>query len=344
MPARPMNVSQIKALTWLTSVGLSAGLAWMVYDYMSTLPQRQARFDSEKARQVLEGVEAPRERRVDLVPAERVRAVFFDLNWTGKPKAKPVAPTVQQTEPERPRATPMADLVRVLFIGEDPEHPERSTCFLQYKPAARVPGTPTEFGESYRVGDSLRPPHDYATIERISATEGVVFRFRDPDREPEAVKRQEFEVQSGLVAVDGEPIRRGPSLQIPRGTVAQAFGPKTRQVGENRFRLGTEDIQDFAERYTEILAREVRHRRWINPQTKRPEGIELTSVEPGGVAARHGAQTGDIIKSINGHPVTSAAEAISFVKNHADEYTTWEIVVENMGRERTVIYESPPQE
>lgn len=339
-----MNVSQIRALTWLTAVGLSAALGWTVYDFVKTLPERRTRFDPEEARRVVEGVEAPKEQRVDLVPAERVRATFLDLNWTGKPKPKPVQPTVTEVQPERPKATPMAELVRVLFISEDPEHPERSTCFLQYKPAANVPGPPTDFGESYRVGDSLRPPHDYATIASIQASEGVVFRFTDPDREPEAVPRQEFQVEHSPVSVGREPIRRGPTLQIPRGQLAQAFGPRTRKVAENRFRLGTEDIQDFGERYTEILAREVRHRRWINPATKRPEGIELTSVQPGGVAARHGAQTGDIIKSINGHPVTSAAEAISFVKNHADEYTTWEIVVENMGRERTVVYEAPPQE
>jgi C-terminal processing protease CtpA/Prc len=66
-------------------------------------------------------------------------------------------------------------------------------------------------------------------------------------------------------------------------------------------------------------------------------------VAVGSIAERHGAQEGDVIKSINGHPVTSVQEAITFAKNHANEYTVWKIVVENKGKSRTVIYESPSQ-
>ena len=49
---------------------------------------------------------------------------------------------------------------------------------------------------------------------------------------------------------------------------------------------------------------------------------------------------GDVIKSINGQPVNSVQEAISFVKVNKDKYSTWEVVVENKGKQRTVTYES----
>jgi hypothetical protein len=48
-----------------------------------------------------------------------------------------------------------------------------------------------------------------------------------------------------------------------------------------------------------------------------------------------------VIKSINGHAVSSAQEAIHFAKTNADRYNTWEVEVENMGRTRTITYESP---
>ena len=60
--------------------------------------------------------------------------------------------------------------------------------------------------------------------------------------------------------------------------------------------------------------------------------------------SEHGGQDGDIIKSINGHPVTSTAEAITYVKNNEDKYNVWEVVVENKGKSRTVTYESPQDE
>ena len=81
-----------------------------------------------------------------------------------------------------------------------------------------------------------------------------------------------------------------------------------------------------------------------DPRTGKFDGIEIQSVQAGGIAARHGAKEGDIIKSINGHPVTSSSEAITFVKNNQESTSTWIVVVENKGRERTVTYESPPQQ
>ena len=85
----------------------------------------------------------------------------------------------------------------------------------------------------------------------------------------------------------------------------------------------------------------MRHRRHRDPKTGKFDGIEIQSVVSGSAAARHGAQEGDVIRSINGHPVTSVSEAITFVKNHEGEYSTWEVIVSNRGVERTVTYYSP---
>ncbi|MDE0897356.1 MAG: PDZ domain-containing protein, partial [Planctomycetota bacterium] len=73
------------------------------------------------------------------------------------------------------------------------------------------------------------------------------------------------------------------------------------------------------------------------------DGIEITKVPAGSMAAKHGAKEGDIIKSVNGHPVTTTQEAIKYAQNNAEKYTTWEILVENQGVERTVYYEVPEE-
>ncbi|MEM8711666.1 MAG: PDZ domain-containing protein, partial [Planctomycetota bacterium] len=70
-------------------------------------------------------------------------------------------------------------------------------------------------------------------------------------------------------------------------------------------------------------------------------GIKIESVKADSIAAQHGMQQGDIIKSINGYPVNSKQEAISFAKKNADRYKIWQIEVENMGRVRTEVYHSP---
>jgi S1-C subfamily serine protease len=58
------------------------------------------------------------------------------------------------------------------------------------------------------------------------------------------------------------------------------------------------------------------------------------------IAERHGAKEGDVVKSINGHPVNTTNEAITFVKTNKDKYSSWEVVIENKGKTRTVTYES----
>jgi S1-C subfamily serine protease len=78
-----------------------------------------------------------------------------------------------------------------------------------------------------------------------------------------------------------------------------------------------------------------------DPKTGAYDGIEIRQVPAGSMAANHGAQAGDIIKSINGHPVKSVQEAINFAKNNANLYDVWEIEVENKGQIRIVTYKVP---
>ena len=73
-------------------------------------------------------------------------------------------------------------------------------------------------------------------------------------------------------------------------------------------------------------------------------GVCVKEVNKDGSAWTSGViAPGDIIRSINGHPVSSVAEIVSFVREHENEYTTWEVEIENQGKIRTVTYESPPE-
>jgi S1-C subfamily serine protease len=84
----------------------------------------------------------------------------------------------------------------------------------------------------------------------------------------------------------------------------------------------------------------VRHKSHFNRKKGRMEGIEITEVAPGSIAAQHGVKSGDVIVSVNGTPVNSVQEAISYAKNNADIYSVWTIVVSNAGYERTIVYET----
>jgi hypothetical protein len=191
------------------------------------------------------------------------------------------------------------------------------------------------------VGESLDSPLDYARIVAVTPM-GVEFAFSDDSRPHEVLEPPDYPLDGLVVVVDGDvlvPVRE----PLPGAGEFIPTPHRTMPLGPTKFRLGEQDMLTFAEDYPRILAEDVRTSRHRDPKTGRYDGIELTRVNPTSIAAAHGAQDGDVIKSINGHPVTSTQEAINYVKNNKDVTSRWEVEVENRGRTRIVTYISPSE-
>jgi hypothetical protein len=342
-----MNVSTIKSLAWLAAAGLTAALGWTVFEFVQSEGSQRGLFDQELAKAKLDVQFDPDPIRSSTIHSTVIEKTFYKLNWTGKPKPKPVE-LPPDVEKPKPAYIAVEQLVRVLFIQEDSDAPADSLVLLAYKPASQI--TTFALGHSLKVGEALAGAHSYAIVDRISATEGVTFRFEVADgedpRDPETILPAAFKkgVEIAYVGADGEAQRPNKTIAVSVVDRPPPYNPKlTTPIDTNHFQIGYEDAGLFGEDAAGIIAREVRHRRHRDPRTGKFDGIEIQSVQSGGIAARHGAKEGDIIKSINGHAVTSSSEAITFVKNNQETTTTWNVVIENMGRERTVTYESPPQ-
>ena len=145
----------------------------------------------------------------------------------------------------------------------------------------------------------------------------------------------------GLARIALSTRRRSRGIAIP--VLGSLQGPplRTQRIGEDRYRVGLEDAEYIGENYAEILSQEVRVERHRDPRTGRYDGIEVKAVNPDSIAAQHGVQSGDVVKKINGHPVSSPQEAISFVKNNQHLYDKWEVEVWNKGQTRIVTYIPP---
>lgn len=342
-----MNVSTIKSLAWLAAAGLTAALGWTVFDFIQTEKSGRELFDQPLAKAKLDVKDESAPARSSTIHSTVIEKTFYKLNWTGKPK-----PVVVDTGPApvvtKPAHVAVEQLARVLFIQEDSDAPAASRVLLAYKPASKITKFP--MGHSLKVGDTLASPHDAAVVESISASVGVTFRFEvaegEEARENETLMPAAFQkgVEVAYVGEDGEVRRPDKTIAVNVVDRPPPYNPKlTTPIDTNHFQIGYEDAGLFGQDAAGIIAREVRHRRHRDPRTGKFDGIEIQSVTTGGIAARHGAKDGDIIKSINGHPVTSSSEAITFVKNNQETTTTWTVVIENKGRERTVTYESPPE-
>lgn len=349
-----MNIGQIKILSWLGAVLLTGFLSFYVWSFVRHLEQLRRPPEVEKIRSALEEGEPTKAKAQDLVAYADVTRLFLlscqncksnpnchHMNWTGKV----VVPVVAETKAalEAPPLIPVKDLIRVLMVKVDFSDAKNSTVFLKYtsKSGLTNPGTPPGF--LMREGDHLSPPHNKVVIESIDS-EGVTFAFEESGREKETLVPAEFDLKASIVQVSpGGVILPKLDSKITRGKAAPFNPARTIAIGKDRYMLGREDMQYLNDNYAVVLSEQVRFDRHQDPHTGKYDGIELKEVAPGSLAEQHGAQQGDIIKSINGHPVTSVNEAITFAKNNSGKYTTWDIVVESHGQTKTITYQSPQQ-
>lgn len=247
-------------------------------------------------------------------------------------------------EDAKPPVTPVEELLRVIFIRYDGRTPEDSLAFVKYIDP-QLAAAPTAETQLF-PGDHLADPHAHIRVEAIRPGV-VVFAFDDEEREHEELLPARYGESASYitkVAEGGEAVLPATVSYIGDHQEEVWRPARTTAVGSKDFVLGAEDLAHIGENWQEILSREVRTRRHRDPLTGKYDGLEISSIAPGSVASRHGVQTGDILKSINGHPVSSKPEAISFVKNNDDVYDTWEVVVERLGRDVTMTYEEPPAE
>lgn len=338
-----MNLSTLKALIWATSLAVFGYLGWFVYAWavQGGKDERTAtRAPTELMKRVLDDVPEPAPPRTALVDYETVVATFHELNWTGREAPKPVetAPVVVE-EPVAATKPDVAKLLRVLYLEVDEADPSSSLTLVQYE-EPKLAGqfrTPIEL----KIGDRLHAPYEMVRVSAITP-EGVAFTADGFEDDGPQVVPTWSPFGPGITYVGPEGARMPAVAALPR--VAPPLTERPERTVERRpgtYLLGTEDVADIERDYLSILSNEVRHRRYLDPRTRTWGGIEVIEVAPGSVAARHGVRNGDIIKSINGTPVAGPQEAISYVKNNAKLYTTWEVVVENAGKQRTLVYESP---
>ncbi len=342
-----MNTAAAKTLVWTAAAVLGAGLVAHVAWFLAHRVEFQAQVSRETMEQRLNDVREIPQRVQNVVGYDLVkRGVGRELDWSGKPPPPPPA----KVEPESPTATkvrdPLDKYVTVRAVKVDAYDESSSDVLIKYKPDARVtlPATVLDGTVIKHVGDRL--DGDILGQVKVVAIlpDGVKFSFiNDPQRPHELVRPEEYSLGSRFrVLADGEaePAPSSSVSSIPRRTDNTPL-ERTTPISPNRYRIGVEDAREINERYAEIVTEEVGTRRYRDPVTRQPAGIEVTTVKPGSIASRHGVQQGDVIKSINGHPVTSEAEAIQFVKQNKDNYDVWEVEVWNRGQTRTITYYPP---
>jgi membrane-associated protease RseP (regulator of RpoE activity) len=347
-----MNLGFVKVLLWLGAIAFLGGIGWSAYEHRQTRPDRQTRHVTPEDQARVFDQKAPPEEKLPELPYDPIRNVFHTMNWTGKEPPPPPRPDEIKPVDTTKKHVPVDRLLQVLFIQQDTTTPDRSIAVVKYVgQLATFQAREQVDGHVLKVGDVLPQQFDYWKLVSVDAADGLTFTcVRPEDFSPAPAD----EVVKPPVPISGDiPLLGGGVSEIrepfpeldeqERQQLFDTWPTATFKTGRNQYMVGTDDALHIETNYLDILSNEVRHRTARNRQTGQPEGIEILTVTAGSVLSDFGVVAGDVIKSVNGHPVNSVNEAITFAKNNAEYYEVWEVVVANAGKERTITVQTPPK-
>jgi hypothetical protein len=339
-----MNIQRWKGITWLGSLVVAGGLVYTVEDFLSRRDELAQEISEEELTAVLDSVKKPTEQKDDLVEYRSVERVYNAYDWSGKEKPKPVEPTAENPPP--PPKTAVATLLKILAIKVDTGMPDRSVAYVKFMDAKLAVHAERE-DVILRPGERLFAPYQDVRVDSITA-EGVVFAFDDAAREKETVAPPPYLSATrgdlGIVVVGPEGVRTPAADRRIRAAPADLppWRPEElTQIRKNEWQVGTNTLTELDRDYSRILSRDISYSTYKNPRTGATEGIKVNRVAPGSIPAQAGLTEGEVLKSINGHRVTSVNDAIAFVKANANSTDTWVAVFEKQGREFTRTYHSP---
>lgn len=340
-----MNIQRWKGTVWLGSLVAGGLLVSSVYGFLQEREELAREVSDEELSKVIDSVKKPAEQKSDHVDYRLVERVFNLYDWSGREKAKP-AERVGAGEPAPVPKIAVASLLKVLAIKVDTGRPESSVAYVKFVDQ-NVARTHAEREDSIlRPGERLFAPYQDIQVAAITS-EGVRFAFDDGRPEETVAPPPYLSTLGGALGI----VMVGPEgIQVPlERRQIKAASPDTppwipeqlTQIRKNEFQVGTGTLEELDRDYSRILSRDIGYSTHKNPRTGESDGIKINSVKPGSIPAQAGLSEGEILKTINGHKVTSVNDAIAFVKANANTTDTWVAVFEKQGREFTRTYHSP---
>lgn len=337
-----MNISTAKSLIWIASLGVSGYLGYYVFDFYKARDVLAQPVPQKDILAVLDSVAKPEVQRSGGVAYDAVMNVFHEMDWTGKPP--PPKPINEGPKSEVQKVVPVGSLLKVLAISVNTFEPEKSLAIVRYVDQSIVGASPKREDTTLRPDERLPGKYKNIRVEAITA-EGVVFAFDDEARAKETLTPPEYQSTKNLAIVvvgEGGAILPQRNSLIQRVENARPFSPgETVLIRKNEYQVGTKALENLDQDYATILSRDLRYSAYRNPRTGTVEGIKVNYVAPNSLPAQHGLQEGEVLKSINGHAVTSVNDAVAYVKANAGTTDTWVAVFVQQGREFTRTYHSP---
>jgi hypothetical protein len=230
-------------------------------------------------------------------------------------------------------------------------------------------GAPKDRFLWFMVGDFIKEPEKDAKPGRFKVTKLVRLEekpgtfvatydvYDDPTKDPvERNKTASFNLMEGArqvtslfrpLQVPGTPGKPGPATAGAGATtpVTPVFRPKVVVTSDASRTVEFDDAETYrtwTESGVEKMIQEIKTEE-AKDKAGQPTGIRLVSgLTKDSDLGKFDIQAGDILKSINGQPTHSRAQAIDIVKKMPKETTTVQAVIERNGRD--IVYTVDPRD
>ena len=317
-----MSLSQLKLLTWTFVFGLGAYAAYFIVDFEQAKATTAEPVSAKDWLAVMDSVPLIEPIRDDVVAYHLIKRTWHEMNMTGAGPPLPPAPPGPQLAMQEKR---VEELLQVLMVNVDQGDTSMSMASVGYLDD-QLRAAATSMDDSVlRESDKLHAPYDHIVVKSIRPR-SVLFAFTD-GREPELVESPRHLSTERIYRLDVEVVLSVTETPPPHGRG---------HLDDGRVRIGHEDRARIDQDFASILA-EVRIEPHRDLRTGKIDGLELKEVPEGAFLAKYGAKQGQVVRSLNGHPVKSISEALSFAKQNTDKYDVWVLVYDEQGAEKTLV-------
>jgi|SoiMethySBSTD1v2_1073268.scaffolds.fasta_scaffold272301_2 hypothetical protein len=328
-----MQVRQLRGLIWVATLGLAALAGWNLWTIVQRMRAKQYEPKSPTYFEQLIGsasgsIDQGEVKLPDWEKDYKPILVETPINGYVKEPPKPVA--VEPTE-KLPAEKKISEVLTVTAIASAPDNGGR--VVVKYKDDTVKP---TKDEIVLKVGASLTPPYDYDPFKgrlKEIRPDSAIFDWCGKDVEVHPPRQED-------VAAAPKPEKAAPGAKFDATLSADERAKleqnkeqkKTVSYAPDSYVVGTEDynqISSDAEGYLkEARLSEIKN---ANGQKE----LTVGAIRPNSALARtYGVQSGDSLISINGEPVSTKAQAYSYVREHSD-LSKYVVVLRRKGREVT---------
>lgn len=334
-----MKASTTRYLVWSGTALVAGFCVWQFVDFvfLGGRVRRTSYPNPEEIRKKLRKVDKPGEK---IRQGPEFYNSFVDVNLTGvRPKPPEVAQSRPESEGPEVKINPLDTVLGLKGTRLDANDPSKSAAIVFWKDTQVAPADARKYS-ALVTGQWFPKPYEKTYRLKRVEERRAIFEMAEGDSFTELAPLVLGELKGVAPVTRRNGTASGPFVMPTSRPGAGAPPKETTQVAPNEYVLSEKDRDEAKDKGLDMIGRDVHTAPYLDPKTKRPEGLLVKSVRQDSLPSKLGIRENDVVKAVNGVPVRSTADVYAFAKDHP-EAKEISVAVERFGRVVKLTYRLP---